>query len=254
MKAFKGLLWKDYSISKLWFFGWLALLLFFFVVGVSLSVYFEVPELSIMIVFLEGLAHMIFMPLILLSMLMIEGRTQLWLHTPQSGKKLLLSKLIVAFSYSLLSLLLVDLLGVISLTWQEGNILFLPWKESIFFNVAVTSSAIYFSCWVFLYWTVYYGLARSPVLKKFRWLFLILMFIVYQVIASLLMTLEWFRDFTNLLTIKVRGAFFLEMGPDSFEAGSEFIHLPVIPFLLYSILAVVIFFAASWILERKVEV
>ncbi|RIW37649.1 hypothetical protein D3H55_03495 [Bacillus salacetis] len=254
MKAFKGLLWKDYSISKLWFLGWLALLLFFYAVGISLSTYFGFPELSVVVVFMEGMIHIIFMPLILLNMLMIEGKTQLWLHTPQSGRKLLLSKFIVAFSYSLISLLMVDLLGVLSLSWQEGDILFLPWKESIFFNVAVTSSAVYFSCWVFLYWTIYYGLSKSPVLKKFRWLILFLVFVLYQVAASLFVAMDWFQEFINLWTIKVRGHFFIEMGPDNFEAGSKFIHLPLIPFLLYAILAFVIFMTASWILERKVEV
>ncbi|MGM0844128.1 MAG: hypothetical protein ACQEUT_04055 [Bacillota bacterium] len=253
MKAFKGLLWKDYSISRFWFFGWLALLIFFYIVGVSLAVYFDIMEFSIMVVFLEGLSHLIFMPLMLLSMLMIEGRTQLWLYTVQSGWKLLLSKLTVAFSYSVLSLLMVDLLGVISLSWQSAEIHYVPWRESIFFNLAVTSSAVYFSCWVFFYWTVFYSLGKTPLLKKFRWFILVLIFVSYQVIAALILTLDWFREFTNLWTVKVRGEFFIEVGPTNFTTGSEFIHLPVIPFLLYAVLAAVIFFAASLMLERKVE-
>ncbi|WP_421380080.1 hypothetical protein ACOJQI_17015 [Bacillus salacetis] len=254
MKAFKGLLWKDYSISKLGFFGWLALLLFFYVIGVGLAGYYGYPELSVVIVFMEGLAHMIFMPLILLNMLMVEGRTQLWLHSIQPGWKLLLSKFLVAFSYSIVSFLFVDLLGVISLTWQEADILYLPWKESVFFNIAVTSSAVYFSCWVFFYWTVYYGLAKSPLLKKFRWFILVLILVLHQVISSLLVAIDWFREFMNLWTIKVRGSFFIEAGPENFSTGSEIIHLPVIPFILYAVLTVIIFLTASWILERKVEV
>lgn len=254
MKAFIGLLQKDYSISRFWFFGWLALLLFFYIVGVSFAAYYDIMEFSIMVVFLEGLSHLIFMPLILLSMLMVEGRTQLWLYTIQPGWKLLLSKLTVALSYSILSLLMVDLLGVISLSWQSAEILFVPWRESIFFNIAVTSSAIYFSCWVFFYWTVYYGLGKAPLLKKFRWFILVLIFVLYQIIASLALTMDWFREFTNLWTVKVKGHFFIEVGPENFTTGSEFLHLPVIPFLLYAILAAVIFLAASWILERKVEV
>ncbi|WP_456273926.1 hypothetical protein [Bacillus sp. AK031] len=254
MKAFKGLLWKDYSISRFWFFGWLALLLFVYIVGVSLAGYFGYPEISVFIVFMEGVAHLGFMPLILLSLLMIEGRTQLWLYTTQESWKLLLSKVIVVLSYSVLSLLLVDLLGVSSLGWQEGEILFLPWKESIFFNLAVTSSAVYFSSWVLFYWTTYYGLAKSSILKKFRWFILIFIFILYQVISSLVMRLDWFRKFTDLWTIKVRGSFFIEAGQGTFDTGSEFIHLSVIPFLIYAVITVILFLAASWILERKVEV
>jgi hypothetical protein len=254
MKAFKGLLWKDYCISRFWFFGWLALLLFLYTVGVSVAGYFGYPEVSVFIVFLEGIAHLGFMPLMLLSILMIEGRTQLWLHTTQESWKLLLSKLIIVLGYSVLSLLLVDLLGVISLSWQDGEILFLPWKESIFFNFAVTSSAAYFSCWVLFYWTVFYGMATSPLLKKFRWFILVFIFIFYQLISSLLMTLAWVREFTNLWTIKVRGSFFIEVGQGAFDTGSEFIHLPVIPFLIYAVIMVILFLAASWVLERKVEV
>jgi hypothetical protein len=51
MKAFKGLLWKDYCITRFWFLGWLALLLFIYTVGVSLAGYFGYPEVSVFIVF-----------------------------------------------------------------------------------------------------------------------------------------------------------------------------------------------------------
>ncbi len=256
MKAFSGLLWKDFNISKVWFFGWITIVFVIYLLAFGLGEYFNEPAVVLPFVVMLGFFHFAFIPVLIYSMLRVEGKTQLWLHSPHSGVKLLLSKMVIAFLYSSVSLLIVDGLGLLSLSWQKEVLPYLPWKEGIFFNLGVMSSSIYLGCWLIFYWTFYHFLGKFPQVKNFRWLLLVGIFIGYQFLSALMIKVKWFMDIYEGWTINVSRGFFLsgDPGNSNFEISSEAINIPIIPFISYFIVMVSVFYLSSWLLDRKVEV
>src|SRR5699024_9192524 len=114
MTAFKGLLMKDFYISRNWFMACLigdaVFLLIPFVVGTYVNV--SLSFIPIVLFMLLG-CHIFLLPTMLIQMLQLEGKTQLWIYYPPSSSKLLLSKLVVFFGYQLISQLFLTVIGLV---------------------------------------------------------------------------------------------------------------------------------------------
>ncbi|MBM7584797.1 hypothetical protein JOC86_001334 [Bacillus pakistanensis] len=256
MKTFKGLLWKDYYISRMWFIGWIGIITFLYAVGVGVGKYFEESGFIFLFVVMLGFMQLAFLPIILIAMLRLEGRTQLWLHTPLNCWKLLLSKFFIAFIYSLVSFLCVDLLGVLSLSLKWITLPYIPWKESIWFNLFIISMAVHLGSWILFYWTFYHSLSKYPRLKNVRWVLIVIIYIVYQFGTAILMKYKWVNDILNVWTIKIPSGMFFEIGPEGnqFRVNEEYLHFPLLTLIIYIVLTIFLFALSSWLLERKVEV
>ncbi|MEL3973960.1 hypothetical protein AAEO50_16880 [Rossellomorea oryzaecorticis] len=259
MSAFRGLLWKDFKTSKIWFYGWIAIILFIYVLGLILGRVTGEPTVVVVFVIMLGIFHLAAMPVIIFSMLRVEGKTQLWLHSPQSGFKLIAPKLIIAFIYSTLSFLLVDILGVIGLSSLPDDANFFaywPIKEGIIFNLGITAAAINFSIWVFFFWTFYHALGKFPAIKNIRWLFILGFIIIYQSITAMMMSFGWVQDLFDAWTIDVPAGFAFTVGQGNADAGfySEIIPFPILPFAFEGLVMITLFITSCWLLDRKVEV
>ncbi|MGR3765160.1 hypothetical protein [Rossellomorea sp. NS-SX7] len=259
MNAFKGLLWKDLKTSKIWFYGWIAIILFIYALGLILGRVTGEPTVVVVFVIMLGVFHLAVMPVILFSMLRVEGKTQLWLHSPQSGFKLIAPKLIIAFIYSTLSFLLVDILGVISIAGlpdAENFFSYWPFKEGILFNLGITVAAFDFSIWTFFFWTFYHALGKFPAIKNMRWLFILGFIIVYQSSTAILMSVGWVQNLFEVWTIDVPAGFAFTAGQGTAEAGfySEVIPFPILPFAFEGLVMITLFIISCWLLDRKVEV
>lgn len=259
MNAFKGLLWKDFKTSSIWFYGWIAIIFLIFIIGLVIGNFVKEPSVSQIFLIMIGVFHVAFLPCIVCSMLRVEGKTQLWLHSPHSGLMLLLPKLIIAFIYSTLSLLFVDGLGILTMAVFQEDALFTYWpiKEGILFNLGVTIFGLYFSGWTIFLWTFYHSLSKYPSIKNLRWIFIAGFIIVYQSVVAFLMSIDWVeRLFFETFTVKVSSGFFFSVGANEANAGfsPQMLPLPVMPFLFEGMIMIIVFIISCWLLDRKVEV
>ena len=74
MSPFQGLIMKDYRISQGLFLTSLVIFLFFMVFGFGLSAYLKEPAGTLPVIVISALAITIFSPIMMLSMLKIEGK------------------------------------------------------------------------------------------------------------------------------------------------------------------------------------
>jgi hypothetical protein len=258
MKAFRGLLWKDFHTSRIWFYGWIAIILFIYALGLILGKVTGEPSVVVVFVIMLGIFHLAVMPVIVFSMLRMEGKTQLWLHSPQSGFKLIVPKLIIAFMYSTISFLLVDILGAVSLAGLPEDAFFSYWplKEGILFNLGITVAAFNFSIWILFFWTFYHALGKFPVIKNIRWLFIIGFIVIYQGLTAILMSFKWVQRLFESWTIKVPAGLAFSAGRGDAEVSfmNEIIPFPVLPFAFEGLVMITLFIISCRLLDRKVEV
>lgn len=259
MNAFKGLLWKDFKTSSIWFYGWIAIIVLLFIIGLVIGNYVHEPGIIQIFLIMIGVFHFAFLPGMVLSMLRLEGKTQLWLHSPHSGFMLIMPKLIIASLYSTLSLLLVDGLGVLMMFLYPDDSLFSYWpiKEGILFNLGVTIGGLYFSGWGIFLWTLYHSLSKYPSIKHIRWIFIAGFIILYQSLVAFLMSIDWVEKlFFETFTVKVSSGFFFSVNANETNAGFnlDMIPLPVPPFLFEGMIVIIVFIISCRLLDRKVEV
>lgn len=247
MSAFQGLLKKDFAISKFWFLLWVAFLVLFLVIPLAIEIYLHEPMLMLPVaVVMLFIFHIFFLPGMLLQMLHLEGKTQLWLHNPQSSSTLFLSKLAVCSIYQLITQLFLTGIGLILYQFYKQQIFIETaalYKGIAVLNVGILAAAVYFSCWVMLYWTVYHSLGKYPTLKNWRWLVIVIMFLVYNTIASLLERMEFMKEVAQKWTIPVFMNTDLHYEQSGWKILLNAADIPVIILVSY-VIKVVIFFTS----------
>ncbi|MBS4212799.1 hypothetical protein [Neobacillus rhizophilus] len=259
MSAFQGLLKKDFAISKLWFLFWLIFISVFLIIPLAIESYFHAPLSFLPVAVILLLVFNTFLlPCMLLSMLRLEGKTQLWLYNPQSSKALILSKIAVSFVYQLIAQLYLTAVGLVIYQFYKNQIhieasdLF---AGAIIFNIGLLLVGLYVSCWAVFYWTIYHSLGKFPAVKNWRWLVILFLFFLYNLISTFLAKIEILRDVIFKWKIPVlAGPNFNHKEGDNWEIFLNMTDLPVLGLLLYIILACGLFLISCWLLDRKVEV
>ena len=259
MSPFQGLIMKDYRISQGLFFTSLAVFLFLMVFGFGLSAYLGEPAGTLPIFVISALVIAIFAPIMMLSMLKIEGRSQLWLYSPRPSSVLLLSKFTVIFSYQLVIQLLLTIYAAISLFWfgkttyeQIGVELFM--QAIVFINVGLILFGMYFTCWVIFYWTIYQILNGNPKIKPFRWWIIIIIFVAYNFFEELMLKIKPLNEFISRYKVEVISKANLQYEGESWSVLFEAATIPITPLFYYTILSIILILLAARLLERKVEV
>ena len=258
MSAFQGLLKKDFAMSKGWFLFWIIFISIFLLLPLALESYFKTPLSFLPVaVFLLLLFHAFFLPGMVLSMLRLEGKTQLWLFNPQSSKALLLSKLAVGLFYQVTAQVFLTAVGLVIYQFYkqqlhiESSDLF---AGTIVFNAGLLLFSLYVSCWALFYWTVFHSLKKFPAIKNWRWLVLVLLFFLYNAICILLARLEFFKEMIYKWTIPVLAGLNFRYEQDGWDIYLHAADIPVLGLLLYAVLAAGLFLISCWLLDRKVEV
>ena len=113
MNSLVGLVKKDLLISRFLFIVWFAINILFMIGSFFLSKYMHEPMVPIGIFIMLLVLNTMLIPVLVSASLRVEGKTQLWLYNPQSSTKLLLSKIITAVSYQVISLILLFVYGYI---------------------------------------------------------------------------------------------------------------------------------------------
>ncbi|MBA4538433.1 hypothetical protein H1Z61_15155 [Bacillus aquiflavi] len=257
MAAFKGLIIKEFKITQYFFITYMILLVAAIVGGYSFTNYIDEPKLFSIGMLLMILAHFFYLPLYLLTSLNIEGRTQLWLHNPNSVLKLICAKLIPGLIFQLISLSLSILIAIILI--KQFNFFIEDFLIiNILMFVSIFLGSIYVSIWVLFYWTLNYALSRILHIKSFRWLFIIFIWATITTLATYIRSHSLYKKIISLGEIKLNIIPFEMKSNTDYGFYEIFIHVPqefsFIPFLLYIMTALLIFFVSAWMLERKVEV
>lgn len=258
MFAFQGLLKKDFGISKFWFLLWLIFLVIFLLIPLGLEIYFHKPLtiLPVAVILLLG-GHVFFLPGMLLSMLRLEGKTQLWLYNPQNSKALFLSKIAVSSIYQLIAQVFLTGVGLLIYLFNKSH--FYIDTADLFIaitvlNVCLLLFGIYISCWAIFYWTVYHSLGKFPVIKNWRWLVMLLLFFVFNTITALLARFEFLKEIINKWKIPLPLGVDTNVKQGGWEIYLNSTDIPVVGLVIYVIVAFSLFLISCWLLDRKVEV
>ncbi|KYD08796.1 hypothetical protein [Caldibacillus debilis] len=255
MKPFIGLVKKELLLARYWYLTSVIFMALIFLAAFLLGLRYDMPTAFVPFYMLSMIFLLFFMPAMLLSLLRVEGRTQLWLYNPQPSSLLLLGKLAAAFLFQLLSHLLFILAGILFNLWLEkhGFSPRIPIGEAFSIHLLITGVAVIFSLWSAFLWTVYHSLGKYPRLKHLRWLIVSAIFLLYCYIESRVMKLDFVHKWMEP-SVKVSGT------PSLYFSGKgwsvEIDHMPIsVGGLIYFILlSLLLFYGASKLLDKKVEV
>lgn len=257
MNPFLGLLKKDFRISRNYFFMWSGMVLLGLVGGIGLSAYTSQPAGTLPAVISLGSLHFTFASLMMLSMLGLEAKTQLWLYSPRSGLHLILSKLSVIFLYQIVLQMVLTLYAALNLFWfgrevyeQIGWNLF--FDAAVFLNLLILVVGFYYAAWVTFLWAVFYSLSHKA--KVFRWAIVFGIVAAYSLLTRLVSTFSPVEKLLHSYQVNVISQASLEYNGEKWKAVLDSANVSVIPVILYALLIVLLLFFASRLLERKVEV
>ncbi len=255
MKAFLGLMKKEFLISRSIFLTWLVLctLLIGFQVLMAIR-YGNLMDIAPTFLLLFPF-HLLFMPLLFWIMLRVEGTTQLWLFNPNSSFTLVSAKLLTVILLILFSLIFNILMGVMIFLFATDNG-FLSYFLSIDtakIIIIILLSGLYYSFWVLFLWTVYHSLAHVPVIKNFRGLIIAGILIGFNLFETYLFHHnEFVKNFVNNSPTIFGVNKPYESEPGLF-IGYHFDAVPLVLLLYDGLLMALLFFISNRFLDKKVE-
>ena len=261
--AFKGLYWKDLKILKYEFYSGIGLMVFMFVVGFALMKYFNEPGIFAVISFMVYLLHALYLPIYLLSSLRTEGKTQLWLHNPNSGSKLFLAKIAAGLTLYMVSFLIVLMITYWTINLAMATGLFLEFQDYVFrglvlLGISITFMTIFLGIWVIFYWTVYHSMKNIPYVKNIRWLIIVAIWMAFTALGNYISFHPFYKKITQIGSIQINVlqgmSFEAEQYSASITPAIATIHVSIVNGLLEIILLTIVFLFSVWLLERKVEV
>jgi hypothetical protein len=256
MSAFKGLYIKDLKLSMATFFIGIFLLNLLTVASLGLKEYFNEPSIPAVLFFIAIVAHVLYLPGMLLSSLQVEGQSQLWLHSPSSGWKLFLSKLLAVMTYFMISILLTILLAKLAVNGIVGSGDFEGFSDMVKENLfimggGITATSVYLSVWVLFYWALYHSLKVIPMINKIRWLVLLLVWILLTAIGDFILNTPVVDVIRKKGVVNIN-VFDAKFGNNTVTA--EMAKIDIASIIMYLLVTIVVFLTAVWLLERKVEV
>ncbi|WP_050181276.1 hypothetical protein [Domibacillus robiginosus] len=260
---FLGLLKKDFLLVKTYLWIWLAALLLLYMAGGLLASYYSVFYYMFPLLLTLYVGHTVIFPVASAILLKAEEKGQYWRHGTAGAVKLLGSKLMMAALFTITSLFLTNLFMVISWVIMEpvsnpfidlsGSI---PWLEGTIFNIAIVFGGLYFTLWGLFLWGLFHSLAQYPALKKFAWVIIFAVYFGTQAILTRLSEWQPVKNFLQSWSIQMEltemsASHFGNVALDFTDKGGELLLWPI----LLSIAGLcILFWAASWLLDRKVEV
>ncbi|WP_338750342.1 hypothetical protein [Bacillus sp. FJAT-52991] len=257
---FLGLLKKDFLLVKdLLLVGLLAEIVLL-IGGAAFFASQGIFDSIFIFLFFAYMFHIVLLPIAMMTLLRQEEKGQYWLHGTARASKLMFSKLMISLLVTLSSLILIDVLTLGTffvkfpsefIKTSDGSI---PYADGFIFNGIILLAALCFTFLGLFLWSIYHSLNVFPALKKFRWLLVIVIYLVMQGLISWFIDQPIIQQLFDSWVIPVSD--WLEpvlMGSgfgSSFSAGGVQIW-PIIFSLLY---IAGLYIVSCWLLDRKVEV
>jgi hypothetical protein len=201
-----------------------------------------------------GGGHFFFLAIYMLYSLGVERkRLHLWLHNPMHASGLLAAKLVPGIVYMIVSLLIVSIAAYI------GGLHFVDFTEGTWFKIGmiafvhVIAFSVDFSAYVILAYVVFLLLERymptflsGTVVFIGWWLFAYLYFGLFAESVFYATITEWWKIDLDVVVD------FLHVDVESAAVGA--IGIYVGDYIIELITILIIYFIASWLLDKKVEV
>ncbi|MGG3450900.1 hypothetical protein [Domibacillus aminovorans] len=262
---FRGLLKKDFLLVKTYLWVWLAAIILLYAAGSVFASYKGEFYLVFPFFILLYMGHMVLLPIAACILLKAEEKGQYWLHGTAGGKKLLSSKLISAFLVMIASLILTNLLMAFSLfisrssgfsIIEQGKFPFIEGLllKGLMLNGGIVIGALYFTIWGLFLWALYHSLNQYPMLKKIRWIIIAAAYFITNTIIGRMTTWDVVQSFFNQWTIRFSPSASNTIMFEGFGFTLSDGAIQVWPVLLSIIGLLLLFMAAGWLLDRKVEV
>jgi hypothetical protein len=261
MKAFAGLLKKDLLLMRFWYVVWLIFTALYVGGGYAFTQKIDEPSAIVPMLVMLAVLHISLMPIMIVHVLNVEGKTQLWLYNPQSSLKLLFSKLaagviLQVISQAILALYALFVVNILKSHDFIGRFTeFLPTKQGMLFELGIFSVSLYMSVWVLFLWTIYHSLGKYPAIRNFRWLAVIVVWVAFNLFEALLAKLNIIQNGLFLFGVN------MQISPSmSYDLGKGWSiqmtppSMPIVSLVMYTIEAIVIFLITARLLDRKVEV
>lgn len=261
MKAFIGLVKKDMLLARLGYILWLIGTALLLISGYISAVRSDEPFLVLPFLFATIIMHVGFAPVATLSLLRVEGKTQLWLYNPQGSMKLLLAKFTTVSVFLAISQWLTSIGAYALIKWMGAHGVRSEWialfsvKHFFLLNTALFAGSLYLSIWIAFLWVVFHSLSQYPVLRKIRALVIIGIIIAANLIETLFMQIDALRSAVLRWDVNITSLSSIQFNENiGLEFNSINIALPVLPVIIYTVLALLLFYTASVLLDKKVEV
>ncbi|QPC47006.1 hypothetical protein [Mangrovibacillus cuniculi] len=258
MNAFKRLLWKDWRMTQAWFYGVIVLIIIGMVVGYSLINYTNEPAGFYPITFLLYVIAGAYIPIMMITELNKEGKTQMWLYTEQPTWKLISSKFTVLV---LQSVFLFSIAGTYAyftiFHWGINS------ADPVVQNIFTSSNwlitlmglgwAISIGSNFLLLWAIYHSLTRGFTSKIVRGIIVGIIVVAYTSLENYILSLSFIQNILDSYLVRVTNEFTMQ-----YENGWSVLFsdspVPLFIILYYAILTVLSIFFASRLMERHVEV
>ncbi|MCY7776879.1 hypothetical protein P9D36_04850 [Bacillus haynesii] len=255
MQSFSGLFKKDFLMARFWSLAWMLCLICAIIASFGFA-HYTGESMALFGAFVTILLfHSLFCPLMMLAQLRLEGKTQLWLYNPNNSALLLLSKLVSAAVYQLISHAVLFIFGLIvrSVLLSSSDNMFSV-LDLLLVNIAVFLGSVIFSTWVMFLWTIYEALRKYPAIKKIRWIIPLLIYNVYGLIEALFIKSGLFQELQKFWSISLTAEFKFHYEHSGWTVTFSQVDLPGILLVYYAALGVCLFYFSCKLLTRRVEV
>jgi hypothetical protein len=254
--AFKGLMRKEWLLSKNTFILLLCFKLFIWAVVLGGSVITKNPELLYIATSMIVGIHVIYITMIVGSGLSLEEKSQMWLHNPRSTSMILGSKLLTGILLQFISLFLACiLLGLTVIILDSPSENFLTAGSLFQMCIQLTFSGLELAIFYTFYWTVYHSMGKFVFVAKFKKV-LFTLFIMASIILILFLENQLLAGLQSVLPVPIELTKFMNVYIEEdglgVKSGSEKISLAGL--LISSIKITVLFFISSLLLNKAVEV
>ena len=262
MNSFKGLMKKEWLIGK-------STLLWLLVAQVGLvfiaflaSRYLEVAGLFYMCTWMIMFLQPFIMFSLIFGCLNYEGKTQLWIHNPQSAAILLGSKLLikcaVSGGFNFICLLFSFVAFRIPTSYFQPDFQvesFSGLVGLLQIGGVMTAVSIVIAVLMMFLWVVYHALARIQLIKNIRWLIVSLLFIGMVLVKNWVGNTKIYMKLDDLWAVPAFNGSSFSLSQAKLEfylEGRE--NISLLTSGLDVIALVILFLASCWLLDRKIEV
>ncbi|MGD6833646.1 hypothetical protein ACQCT5_15860 [Sutcliffiella halmapala] len=254
--AFRGLLRKEWLISRQTFLLTTLGLLSAWLISIGFSIYHEQPGIGLVVTTMIIGGHIFYITVFLISGLIMEGKSQLWLHSPQPAFKILLSKVVTGLYLHLASFSIFILAIIILFEAFPRLENFNYFSLFISGGLGITAIGIELGLYLLFYWAFYHATGTHPVLGKYKALItLSFAFLLHSLLAYLGDTsfVSFISGLWPLPLDHIVGLYF-EVADGGGTINPDSNQLTVGYLLLYFFRISIWFSISAWLLEKVVEV
>ncbi|MGG4265250.1 hypothetical protein [Peribacillus simplex] len=262
MNSFKGLMKKEWLIGKTTLLWLLVAQVGLVFIVFLLSRYLEVAGLFYLCTSVIMFLQPFFMFSLIFGCLNYEGKTQLWIHNPQSAVMLLGSKLLSSVLFQVVSILFACCLVFVAFRvptsyfqpdFQMENNSELVGLLQI--GGVMTAVSIVIAVLMMFLWVVYHALLKIQLIKNIRWLIVSLLFIGMVLAGNWVGNTKIYKKLDELWAVPAFSGSSFSLSQAKFEFYIESKeNISLLTSGLDVIALVILFLASCWLLDRKVEV